>query len=148
MQAEAVAADTPLGLLGKLDLGDQRARRRVPPGEVDAGCLPDQAASAIAPDEVLGPQGAVIRQGHLDTGVVLREARHLASTVGRDGQLAHPAGQDALDMALPQPEHVVVPGGKVADVQGDQGEPSSRGPLAVREEPVRDPALVQDLDRA
>ena len=40
-------------LLGQLDLGDQAARRRLPPGELDAGRLADQAAPAVAPDEIL-----------------------------------------------------------------------------------------------
>ena len=38
-------------LLGRLDLGDQPARRRIPPWELDAGCLANQAAAAIALDQ-------------------------------------------------------------------------------------------------
>ena len=56
----------------------------------------------------------------VDAGVVLREARHLTSAIERHRQLADPAGQDALDVVLPQAEPVVVPGGKVADVQTDR----------------------------
>ena len=117
MDAEGVAADAPLRLLGHLDLGDQAARRRIPAGELDAGCLADQAASAVAPDEILRPQRLAVGQLDVDAGVVLREARHLTSAIDRHRQLADPAGQDALDVVLPQPEPVVVPGGKVADVQ-------------------------------
>ena len=58
----------------------------------------------------------------VDAGVVLRETRHFTSAIDRHRQLADPAGQDALDVVLPQPEPVVVPGGKVADVQRDSGE--------------------------
>ena len=61
----------------------------------------------------------------VDAGVVLRETRHLASAIDRHRQLADPFGQDALDVVLPQPEHVVVPGGKVADVQRDQWKPAT-----------------------
>src|SRR5437773_2134143 len=46
-------ADAPGGLLDHLDLGDQVAGRRVPSLEVDARRLADQAATSIAPDEVL-----------------------------------------------------------------------------------------------
>ena len=51
--------------------------------------------------------------------VVLREAGHLASAIDRHRQLADPVGEDALDVVLPQPEPVGVPGGEVADVQRD-----------------------------
>ena len=56
VQTGGVVAHSPLRLLGQLDLGDQVADRRIPPGELDAGCFPDHAASAVAPDEILGPQ--------------------------------------------------------------------------------------------
>ena len=55
MDAEGVVADAQFRLLGHLDLGDQGARRRIPAGELDAGCLADQAASSVAPDEILAP---------------------------------------------------------------------------------------------
>jgi hypothetical protein len=42
-------------LLGHLDLGDQAAGRRIPPRELDPGCLADQAAPAVAPDEIGRP---------------------------------------------------------------------------------------------
>src|SRR5687768_1688169 len=64
--------------------------------------------------------------------------------IGTDS--AHPASQDALDVVLPQSEPVVVPGGKVADVQTDAGEPRDLSDLSLREEPVGDAALVEDLD--
>ena len=53
-----VAADAQLRLLGHLGLGDQGAGRRIPPGELDAGLLADEAASSVAPDEVLPPATA------------------------------------------------------------------------------------------
>ena len=52
-------------------------------------------------------------------------------------------------MVLPQPEDVVVPGGKVADVQGDPvrtARPALYLPL--REEPIGDSALIENLDGA
>ena len=84
----------------------------------------------------------------VDAGVVLREAGHLGAVVDRHLQLADPAGEDALDVVLPQPEPVGVPGGKVADVQTDAGEPRDLSHLSLREEPVGDPALIEDLDGA
>ena len=137
-----------LRLLGHLGLGDQAARRRIPPRELDAGGLADQAASSVAPDEVLRPQRPAVGQLDVDAGVVLREPRHLTSAIDRHRQLADPAGQDALDVLLPQPEPVGVPGGKVADVERDAGEPRDLRHLSLREEPIGDSALVEDLDRA
>ena len=65
----------------------------------------------------------------------------------RHRQLTDPVGQDALDLVLPQPEHIVVPSGKVADVQGDvKVHDVVHKPL--REEPIGDATLIEDLDRA
>ena len=75
--------------------------------------LPDQTASAIAPDEIIRPQRLAVGQLDVDAGVVLRETRHLTSAIDRHRQLADPAGEYALDVVLPQCEPVVVPRGKV-----------------------------------
>jgi hypothetical protein len=45
-------------------------------------------------------------------------------------------------------EAVVVPGGKVADVQRGQGEARDLHDLSLREEPIGNSALIEDLDRA
>ena len=50
--------------------------------------------------------------------------------IDRHRQLADPAGQYALDVVLPQREPVGVPGGKVADVQRNLGEPAPPAPPA------------------
>jgi hypothetical protein len=55
MGAEGVVVDAQFGLLGHLGLADQAARRRIPPREPDARCLPNDAASPVAADEELGP---------------------------------------------------------------------------------------------
>ena len=145
--ATGVAAQAPLRLLGHLDLGDDAARRRIPPGELDTGCLSDQAASPVAPDEVLRPQRPALGQLDVDARIVLCEPRHLAAAMDRHGQLVDPFGQDALDVVLPQSEPVRVPGGEVADVEADPGEPRDLSFRPLREEPVGDPALVENLDR-
>ena len=148
IRSRGSATDAQLRLLRHLDLGDQAARRRVPPGEVDAGRLADQAASPVAPDEIRGAQRPAVGQLDVDAGVVLRETGDLDAVVDRHPQLADPASQDALDVVLPQPEPVVVAGGKVADVQTDAGEPGNLGHLSLGEEPIRDSTLVENLDRA
>ena len=51
-------------------------------------------------------------------------------------------------MVLPQREPVIVPRRKIADAQGDQGEPPDLRRLSLREEPIGDAALVEDLDGA
>ena len=63
-------------------------------------------------------------------------------------KIADPAGKNALDVVLPQREPVVVPGGKVADVQRDLGAPRDLRHLSLREEPIGDSALIEDLDGA
>ena len=88
--------------------------------------------------------------GHLDVdaGVVLREAHHLAATKDRDPELTDPAGQDGLEVALPERKEVVVAGGEVADVQEGPGVAHERMRLALREEALLDAALIEHLDGA
>jgi hypothetical protein len=148
MGAEGVAVDAPLRLLGQLDLGDQEALRRIPPGELDAGCLTYHTASAVAPDEIIRPQRPAVGQLDVHAGVVLREPRHLTSAIDRHRQLVDPAGQYALDVVLPQPEPVGVAGGKVADVQRDPGEARDLSHRSLRKEPISDSTLIENLDRA
>jgi hypothetical protein len=148
MDALVIAADAPFRLLAHLDLGDQAARRRIPPRELDASRLADQTASSVAPDEIFRPQRLAVGDLDVDAGVVLRETPHFTSAIDRHRQLADPAGQYALDVVLPQPEPVVVPGGKVADVQGDPGEPRDLGHRPLRKEPISDSTLIENLDGA
>ena len=99
-------------------------------------------------DEVLRLQRLALGQLDVDAGVVLRDTGRFTSAVHRHRQLANPAGQDALDVVLPEPEPVGMPGGKVADVQRDPGERPDLGHLSLREEPIGDSALIEDLDGA
>src|SRR5215210_7933882 len=72
------------------------AGRRTPPGELDAGGLPDQTASSAAPDEVFRPQRPAVGQLDVDAGVVLRETGHLTAVVDRHRQSAsHPSATAA-----------------------------------------------------
>jgi len=43
---------------------------------------------------------------------------------------------------------VVMPGGKVADVQTDRGEARDLGHLSLRDEPIGDATLIENLDGA
>ena len=146
--ARGSAANTQFRLLGHLDLGEQGARRRIPAGELDAGSLADEAASSVAPDEISGPQRLAAGQLDVHAGVVLHGSRHLRPVEDRDLQFGDPAGEDPLDVLLPQPEPVGMPGRKVADVQADHGEPGALGHLPLRKEPIGDAALIEDLDGA
>ena len=148
MEADGVVADAPLRLFCEFDLGDQVAHGRIPSGECNAGRLADQAASSVAADEILCPQRLAVGERDVDAGVVLREAGHLASAMDRHAELIDPAGQDALDVVLPEPERVGMPGGKVADIQSDAGELPDVRHLSLAEEPIRDSALIEDLDAA
>ena len=99
--AVGVAADAPFRFLDQFDLGDQAARCRVPPGELDAGCFADQAASAVASDEIARPQRRAVGQRDVDAGVVLREPSDLGAVLDVHAQLVDPLGEDALDVVLP-----------------------------------------------
>src|SRR5262249_61747345 len=147
MDANGVVAEAPFRLLGHLDLGGQPAHRWIPSSKLNAGCFTDQPPSPVAPDEIIRPQRLAIRQLNIDAGVVLRKTRHFTSPSDRHRQLADPFGQDALDVVLPQREHVVVPAGKVADIQRDV-ETYGRMQLSSRDEPSRDSSLIGNLDGA
>ena len=148
MAADGVVVEAPFRFLGQLDLGEQEARRRFPPGEPDACCLADHAASAIAPDEVFGPDRLAIGQLDVDPGVVLREARHLTPAMDRHRELVDPFGEQALDVDLPQREPVGVPSREVADVQWRPDECRNLHRLSLRQEPIGDATLVEHLDGA
>src|SRR5262249_24049840 len=148
MNAEGVAADTPLRLPGYLDLGDQVAGCRIRAREIDASCFTNQTASSVASDEILRSQRLAVGQRGVNAGVILGETGHLSPAIYRHPQLIDPAGEDALDVNLPEPEAVIVPGGNVADVQTDPGEASDLCHLPLREEPISDPALIENLDGA
>ena len=143
-----IAAGAPCRLLGHLDFSDQVAGCRIPPGERDAGRFPDQAPSAVAPDEIVRPKRRTVGERDVDAGVVLRKPRHLPSAIDRHRQLADPTGQDALDLGLPQGEPVVVPRGKVADVQRDPSEARDLRHLPLRQEAISEATLIELLDGA
>jgi hypothetical protein len=130
------------------DLGDDEADGGVQPGEGDARGLPDQAVSTVAADEVVRPKGRVVGQLDIDAGIVLDEAHHLAATEDRHPELVGPAGQDALEVGLPEREKVVVAAREVADVQGDLPVAHMRMSASCYDEPVSDAALIQHLDGA
>ena len=127
MGADAVVTEAELRFPVHLDLGDHPAGRGIQPDEVDARGLADQAASAVASDEVLRSERGVVGQIDIDARVVLRTAHHLAAAEDRDLELTDPVGQDRLEQALPQREHVVVAGGEVADVEADPARTRARG---------------------
>ena len=157
VDAPVTEADSQRRLAGHLTLGDQIADRRIPAREGDPGFLADQAATAVASDEVPRPQHTAVgrRRGapaggelDVDAGIVLREARHLAFAIDRYRQLGDPGGEDALDLVLPEREPVVVASRKVADVERRHPEARDLQDLPLREEALRDSTLIEHLDGA
>src|SRR5262245_40721356 len=146
MRPARVALEAPFRLLSGEGLGDQPARRRIPPGELDAGSLANHAASAIASDEILRADTPAVGQLDVDTVVVLREAGHRTLAIDRHPELGDPAGQNALEVILKQAQRVVVSGGEIADVEWRE-RVHAIVDLALRQKPLRDPALIEDLDR-
>jgi len=146
--ARGGAADAQLRLLGHLGLGDEAARRRIPAGKLDPGGPADEAATSVAPDEIVRAQVPAVGQMDVDSGIVLGEADHITPAVERHRQLPDPPRQDALDAVLPQAEAVVMARGEVADVQADAGKPRNLRRLSLREKALRDSTLVEDLDGA
>ena len=146
MDADGVAANAPFRLRAHLGFSNQIAGRRIRSRKSNAGCLADQASSAVAADEILGPQRPAIGQLDIDAAVILLETRNLTPATDRDVEFINPAREDALDVTLPKREPVIVPGGKITDVQGNACEPRDLGKLSLREEPIGDSTLVENLD--
>jgi len=148
MGAEAVATEPELRLLVHLDLGDHPAGRGIQPGDVDAGCLADQAASSVAADEVLRSERRVPGQLDIHAGVILSEAHHLAAArAGTPSSPTQPARMGS-NRLCPQSEDIVVAGGEVADVQEDPGVAQVQMHLPRRVEPFRDATLIEHLGGA
>ena len=148
IDAAVVFAEAPRRLVGHRDLGDQVAERRVPSGELDPSRLAHKAATAVASDEVRRSHRTAVGQRDVDAGGILREPRHLDAAIDRDRQLVDPRGEDALDGFLREREPVVVARRKVRDVEAVHREARDLHDLALRQEAVRDPTLIEDLDRA
>ena len=146
--ATALGTHTDLRLLVHLDLGDHPAGRGIQPGEVDAGSLADDTAASVAADEILRPKRRAVGQLDVDATVVVGQTHDLTFPKDRNPELGDPAGKDALEVALPERQEVVVATGEVADVQPDAAEPNARVRLALRNEALRDATLVEHLDRA
>ena len=133
MDAEGVAADAPFRLLGHLGLGDQVAGRRIPAREsrcrppCGPGCVRRRSRRDIAP-------AASCPSDSSTSTPVSSCAKPVTSraAIDRHRQLLDPAGQDALDVVLPQPEPVGVAGGKVADVELDPARTLRPAPSAPR----------------
>jgi hypothetical protein len=142
------AAEPPRGLLCRLGLGDQVTGRRIPAREVDGRLLADQAAAAVASNEILTAQDPAVGQLDAHPTVVLSKIRDADSTINRHRELGSPVRQYSLDLLLPDPEEVAVPTGQVADVKKDVRKRRDPMHLALRKEAFRDSTLVEQLDRA
>ena len=101
-----------------------------------------------APTRYVARSGSALGEVQVDAGLVLGEAGHLQAATDRHPQLLDPAEHDPLDVVLPQPQRVRVPGREVAEVQRRVPEAHRLRDLSLGEEPVGDPALVEDLQRA
>src|SRR5207253_9385043 len=92
--ATALPAHAYLGLV-HLDLGDHPTGHGIQPGEVDAGCLADQAATAVTAGEVLGSERRAVGHLDIDAAVVLAESHHFAAPADGHPQVTeHPIRQD------------------------------------------------------
>src|SRR6478735_4597620 len=89
---------------------EDAARRRIPAREGNARRLAYEASSTVATDEILRADSVTVGKGDGDTGVVLHETLHFAAVENGHLELGDPAGEDALDVLLPQREPVVVAG--------------------------------------
>jgi hypothetical protein len=146
--AAALRPHPDLRLVVELDLRLYPADGRVPSLEGDAGCLADDAASSVAPHQVPRTQRPAAGHADVDAAVALCQARHLALADDRHTQLVDPDGEDPFEVLLPEREAVVEARRKVADVERDVREPLHLRRLALREEPFRDAALIEHLERA
>ena len=142
-----VTENVLVGTLAHLDLGDQVAARGVPARELDARRPPDQAASSVAADEILGPQRLPVGEVHVNAPLVLLKPGHLAAVLDVHRQLGDPVSHDPLDLVLPDRDHVRVTRREIARVQHASAEHHHPMQLTPREESISDPTLIEHLDR-
>ena len=117
------------------------------PGNLMPAALRIRLRPPSHPTRYCARQRLAVRQRDVDAAVVLREASDLDAVMDRHLQLADPAGQDALDVVLQQPEDEVVPGWEVVDERGP-GEHRDLVFLSLRDEPIGDSTLIENLDGA
>ena len=148
VDAGRVVANALRRFLGDLHFGDQVALRCVPTREVDPGCFADDAASSVAPDEILRPHRPAVGQLDVDASVVLGEPRHLTSVVHPYRQLGDPVAHDPLDVVLPDAERIGMTRREITHVQHVGGDHDGLSDLTLGEEPVGDPTLIEHFDGA
>ena len=146
--AKAVVSHPHLGFAVHHHLGDDPAGGCIHPDKIDAGGSPDRAAATVASHQKLAAQHPAIGQFGLDAVVVLDEAGHVGLPVERHPELVDPAGQDRLEVLLPQRQHVGVAGREIGDIQPEPGVAEGRVRLPSLDEPIDDAALVEHLERA
>jgi hypothetical protein len=148
VHARRVVAQAELRLLARAHLSDQVALGRVPSRELDPRSPADDAAPAVAPDQVLRPQRGAVGELDLDARLVLREARDLGPVPDGHTELGEPGGHDPLDLVLEDRQRVGMTRREVAHLQHAVAERHDPVKLAAAEEPVGHAALVEHLDRA
>ncbi len=87
------------------------------PGNGDPGGLADEAAPAVASDQVHRTERTAIADADVDSRVILGEARHLGAAIDGHPEVLDPRGEDPLDVLLPQSEEVRVAGRKAAEIE-------------------------------
>ncbi len=148
MDADSIETCAPFRFLAQPHLGDQVAARRVPALERDAGRPADHTASPVRADEVRGADRLAGAETDLDATLVLHEPDDLMTAMDEHAEFVEPAGHDPLDVVLPQPQSVRMPGGEIADVQHHGAEPRRLRDLPLVQKAAGDATLVEDLDRA
>ena len=134
-------------LLGDLDLGDQRGPGRGPAGELDAGRLADQAASAVGRHQVRRAHRGAVGQVQVDAVGVLGEADNLSPRwIGTPS----PPTQSARMRSIWLCNRPSVYGCRVGrSLMSTDAFAKPAGTLLPRsEETVGDASLVEDLDGA
>ncbi|BCB76434.1 hypothetical protein Pflav_028440 [Phytohabitans flavus] len=135
---------------GHLHLAQERVGRAGLAGEGDAEQLAYRAAAAVAPDEVARAQPRTVGQLGGHPVAVLAQPHQLAAAPDLGTELGGMLGQQSVAGGLRHAEDVAVRGVQPLG-RGllDPGEETvERVPLAVREEPLQQTALVHHLDAA
>jgi hypothetical protein len=123
------------------------------PRESDAEQPADRAPAAVAADDEPALDPGPVGQADDDSPVVLLEPHHLEPAPDLRADLPRMLGEQPVDDGLRDTQHVPVRGvqpiGPLGERAGDAGEEAAEGkPAAVRQEPLQQAALVEDLDAA
>ena len=145
---DGVGEKAELWFTRHVGFGQQVADGRIGAGETDAGLFADEAAAAIAADEIGGAQTGAIAERNGDPGVVLSQAGDFDAVQHGHSQRVGPVAEEAFSVLLRQRQTIGMAGGKGADIEPRAGKADDLHGCTGSQKAFGQATLIEDFDAA